>query len=97
MMSYVNTRLRNQEDGGSTYIRMVLIWPVSSVSAAEIAYRCSDGTALRANFGAPARVGAVSIQWTGDGRLCLHKFSRPMAEGTSLVGWSSGSKKRRRH
>ena len=42
-----------------------LIWPVSSVSAAEVAYKCSDGTALGAAFSAPGRPGSVRLTFNG--------------------------------
>ena len=47
---------------------LILIWPVSLASAAEVAYRCADGTVLRAAFSTPGRTGSVRLTLDGQGR-----------------------------
>jgi membrane-bound inhibitor of C-type lysozyme len=62
----------------------VLVWPVSSASAAEAAYRCADGTALRAAFSAPGRAGSVRLTFGGQGRPVM-LAQAPSADGGRYV------------
>lgn len=45
---------------------LALIAAVNSASATEAAYRCADGTALRAVFSAPGPVGSVRLIFAGN-------------------------------
>jgi membrane-bound inhibitor of C-type lysozyme len=40
---------------------LVLVGPASSASAADAAYRCADGTAVRAVFSDPGPMGSVQL------------------------------------
>ena len=50
-----------------TLVCLALAGPVSSASAAEAAYRCADGTAVRAVFSAPGPTGSVRLTFAGKG------------------------------
>src|SRR6185312_10314045 len=45
---------------------LALIAAVNSASATEAAYRCADGTSLRAVFSAPGPVGSVRLTFAGN-------------------------------
>ena len=47
---------------------LVLLGPVSSAFAAEAAYRCADGTSVRAVFNTGAPLGSVQLKFAGRGR-----------------------------
>jgi membrane-bound inhibitor of C-type lysozyme len=46
---------------------LVLLGPASSAFAADAAYRCADGTALRAVFSAPGPTGSVQLTFARKG------------------------------
>jgi membrane-bound inhibitor of C-type lysozyme len=47
---------------------LAFVGPASSALAAEAAYRCTDGTAVRAVFSAPGPAGSVRLTFAGKGR-----------------------------
>ncbi|WP_407150437.1 MliC family protein [Bradyrhizobium sp. ORS 86] len=47
---------------------LALIGPASAALATEAAYRCADGTAVRAIFSAPGPSGSVRLTVAGKGR-----------------------------
>jgi membrane-bound inhibitor of C-type lysozyme len=46
---------------------LTLVVPASSALATEAAYRCADGTAVRAVFSAPGPSGSVRLTFAGKG------------------------------
>ncbi len=46
---------------------LVLLGPASSAFAADAAYRCADGTAVRAVFSAPGPTGSVQLTFARKG------------------------------
>jgi membrane-bound inhibitor of C-type lysozyme len=59
---------------------LVFLSPVSSVWAASAAYRCADGTALRAGFSAPGPAGSVRLTFSGQ-RSSITLPQVPSADG----------------
>jgi membrane-bound inhibitor of C-type lysozyme len=59
---------------------LALVGPVSSAWAAEAAYRCTDGTAVRAVFSAPGPAGSVRLAFAGQ-RLPVILPQAPSADG----------------
>ena len=53
---------------------------VSSASATEAAYRCADGTAVHALFGAPGPTGSVRLTFAGKG-ASISLPQAPSADG----------------
>jgi membrane-bound inhibitor of C-type lysozyme len=47
---------------------LVLFGSMNSVLATEAAYRCTDGTAVRAVFSTPGPEGSVRLMFAGQGR-----------------------------
>jgi membrane-bound inhibitor of C-type lysozyme len=47
--------------------RLASVGTVSSTSSTEAAYRCADGTAVRAVFSTPAPTGSVRLTFAGRG------------------------------
>jgi membrane-bound inhibitor of C-type lysozyme len=59
---------------------LALIGPASSASAADAAYRCADGTAVRAVFSTPGPAGSVRLTFAGKkGAVALPQA--PSADG----------------
>lgn len=50
---------------------LALIATVNSASATEAAYRCADGTSLRAVFSAPGPAGSVRLTFAGKQAVTL--------------------------
>lgn len=48
---------------------LALIATVNSASATEAAYRCADGTSLRAVFSAPGPLGSVRLTFAGNKKV----------------------------
>jgi membrane-bound inhibitor of C-type lysozyme len=59
---------------------LALVGPASSALAAEAAYRCADGTAVRAAFSAPGPAGSVRLAFAGQ-RLPVILPQAPSADG----------------
>jgi membrane-bound inhibitor of C-type lysozyme len=62
--------LDNNQMIGSILMKLILaclvvLSPVSSALAATAAYRCADGTAVRAVFSAPGPAGSVRLTFAG--------------------------------
>jgi membrane-bound inhibitor of C-type lysozyme len=47
---------------------LAIIGPVSSASATEAVYRCTDGTVVRAVFSVPGPTGSVRLKFAGQRR-----------------------------
>jgi membrane-bound inhibitor of C-type lysozyme len=65
MMTQTRSSLRQ-------HVKLILaclasVGTVSSASATEAAYRCADGTAVRAVFSAPGPTGSVRLTFAGKG------------------------------
>ncbi len=59
---------------------LALIGPASSALATEAAYRCADGTAVRAVFSAPGPAGSVRLTFAGK-KAAVTLPQAPSADG----------------
>jgi membrane-bound inhibitor of C-type lysozyme len=62
------------------FMFLALLGPVSSAFATEAAYRCADGTVVRAIFSGSAQAGSVRLMFSGQ-RRPLILAQAPSADG----------------